>query len=43
MNYFYEGGFKNNKFHGNGTEKGNNYVFEGNFTEGKRTYGTLKW
>lgn len=42
-NYVYEGGFKNNKFHGAGTEKGNGYTFDGNFSEGRRMHGTLKW
>ena len=39
----YEGGFKDNKFHGNAYEKGHQYIFEGKFLHGAREKGTLKW
>ena len=32
----YRGGFKNNKFHGEGEERGINYHFIGTYVEGRR-------
>lgn len=39
----YEGGFKNNKFHGKAFERGNGYRFEGTYIDGARDRGQLKW
>ena len=32
----YEGGFKDNKFHGKAYERGNGYRYEGNYSYGNK-------
>lgn len=39
----YNGSFKNNCFWGKGREEGPKHSFEGEYAEGKRVNGTLKW
>jgi hypothetical protein len=39
----YEGEFKKNKFHGKGKEKGKTHHYEGEYYDGNKTYGNLKW
>ena len=33
----------NNKFEGSGKEVGKHYEYNGDYSEGQRTYGNLKW
>ena len=39
----YEGGFKDSKFDGQCVERGNGYEFRGDYAEGSRRYGKLRW
>ena len=39
----YEGGFKDNKFHGKAYERGNGYRYEGNYSYGNKEQGQLRW
>ncbi len=39
----YSGGFKDNQFEGKGKEEGARHTFEGEYKNGKRANGTLKW
>ena len=39
----FRGGFSNDCFEGAGIEEGPGYMFEGDFSEGHRVKGELKW
>jgi hypothetical protein len=42
-NFEYRGGFRDNVFEGKGTEKTEDYIFEGFYSRGQKTSGSLSW
>lgn len=39
----YQGGFKDNAFHGYGKEKGSSHEYSGDYEEGAKYEGKLRW